>query len=596
MPSQRCAGRLDPVLDSHLPTGTFMTRRPRSVFLLIVMLALVGCRGTDSTSADRTGQKPSGQEWFQDVTDHVGLDFVHDAGAKGKFFMPESMGSGAAVFDYDNDGRMDLYLVQNGGPESASPNRLYRQTEDGRFADATATSGLGVKGYGMGVAVGDVNNDGWPDVFLTEYDRGRLFLNEGNGHFLDLTEQAGIENPHWGTSASFFDYDRDGWLDLVVANYVDYAPTQQCFDQKGALEYCGPSGFPPTLSRLFRNLGATSQRQVKFQDVTAQAGLAQHPGPGQGVVCADFDGDRWPDIFLADDAAANRLFINRQDGTFVEEAMLRGIAFNAMGQPQANMGIALGDVDGDQVFDIFVTHLNTETHALWSQEPRGMFQDRSATTGVTRTKWRGTAFGTLFCDFDHDGAIDLAMVNGSIKRTSTLDPSACPHLDPFWVPYAERNQLLSNNGDGTFSDRSTENPTFCGTPAVARGLACADIDGDGAIDLLVTNAGSAARLYRNVSEKRGHWLMVRAIDPALGGRDAYGAEVTVKSGDWRSVRWVNPAYSYMCSNDSRCHFGLGSRSQVDQISVIWPDGSEEVFGSASVDQMVVLKKGAGTKP
>jgi hypothetical protein len=222
-----------------------------------------------------------------------------------------------------------------------------------------------------------------------------------------------------------------------------------------------------------------------------------------------------------------------------------------------------------------------------------MFQDRTAATGVSRTKWRGTAFGTLMADFDHDGALDLAIVNGSIDRTSTLNPSDWPHLDPFWVPYAERNQLLRNRGSGEFEDISLQNPAFCGTPAVARGLACADINNDGALDLLVTNVGSAARLYRNVTPRRGHWLLVRAIDPAVGGRDAYGAEVTVRAGDWQATRWLNPGYSYLCSNDPRCHFGLGERSQVDQIEVVWPDGTKEQFEGVAADQMIVLSKGSG---
>jgi hypothetical protein len=251
----------------------------------------------------------------------------------------------------------------------------------------------------------------------------------------------------------------------------------------------------------------------------------------------------------------------------------------------------LGDADGDGAFDIFVTHLNSETHALWRQDPRGMFQDRTATTGVTRTQWRGTGFGTLLADFDHDGDLDLAMVNGSIKRNPGAEQRSYPHLDPFWAPYAERDQLLANNGDGSFADISPQNPAFCNTPAVGRGLACADIDGDGALDLLVTSIGSPARLFRNVAPKQGHWLIVRAIDPALGGRDAYGAEVTVRAGDWRSTRWLSPSYSYLCSNDPRGHFGLGGRTEVERIDVIWPDGSEASFAGVRADQVIVLEKG-----
>jgi hypothetical protein len=543
-----------------------------------------------------TSGKAAG-EWFEDITDRVGLDFVHNPGELGRFFMPESTGSGAAIFDCDNDGRMDIYLVQNGGIHSDSLNRLFRQTASGCFEDSSAGSGLDVKGHGMGAAAGDVNNDGRTDLLLTEYGQVRLFTNQGHGKFVDVTSEAGIENPHWGSSACFFDFDRDGWLDLVIGNYVDYAPTEQCFDQAGTLEYCGPSGFPPTIARLFRNRGRSAEspgHRVEFDDVTVSSGLAQVPGPALGVVCADFDGDRWPDIFFADDAAANRLWINQHDGTFKEEAMLRGIAFNALGLTQANMGIALGDADGDGAFDIFVTHLNTETHALWMQGPPGMFQDQAAQRGITRTAWRGTAFGTLFADFDHDGALDLALVNGRIKRekSDSAQPSAA-HLDPYWRPYAEQSQLLANNGQGQFRDVSPQNPTFCGKLAVARGLACADIDEDGAMDLLVTSIAGPARLYRNVAPKRGHWLVVRAVDPSLGGRDAYGAQITVQAGTWRAVRWLNPAYSYLCSNDPRCHFGLGQHQHLDRIVVVWPDGTEEEFPAAAADQIMVLRKGSG---
>jgi hypothetical protein len=529
-----------------------------------------------------------------DVTEEVGLHFVHDAGPTGTYSLPQIMGSGAALFDFDNDGMLDIYLVQNGG--SQSTNRLFRQGTDGRFTDVSAGSGLDVAGYGMGVAVGDVNNDGWPDVFLTEYGRVRLFLNNGDGKtFTDITEEAGLDNASWATSAAFVDFDRDGWLDLVFVNYVDYDPSQKCPGRGGQRDYCHPSVFGGSLPKLYRNLGRQAATKaphgVRFEDVTLKSGLGQIPGPELGIVCADFNGDHWPDIFIANDSKPNRLWINQHDGTFQEEAVQRGIAYDGMGQTQANMGIALGDVDGDGLFDVLVTHLSEETHTLWKQAPRGLFRDQTAVAKLSSPRYRGTGFGTVLADFDHDGALDLAVVNGRVSRGSVAD---LPGLDPFWRPYVERNQLFANDGGGRFRDVSAANAPFCNTPAVSRGLACGDLNNDGALDLLVTSIGGPARIYRNAVPDRGHWLMIRAIDPERK-RDAYGAEITVVAGERRWLRWINPGSSYLCSNDPRAHFGLGSVEQVDRIEVVWPDGSEETFPGSAVDKFLSLAKGEGKK-
>lgn len=579
-------------------TGTFSSPHgfsctARVVLWLLIVLCGFGCRPS------KTEQTTSTPVWFEDVTAKSGLQFTHDVGTLGRYFMPETVGSGAALFDYDNDGRLDIYLVQNAGPKSASVNRLFHQGADGKFSDVSAGSGLDVAGYGMGVAIGDINNDGRPDVLVTEYGGVRLFLNEGGGRFLDLTKQAGLDNPQWATSAAFFDYDRDGWLDLVVANYIDYLESERCFDRSGQPEYCGPNSRPGTVSRLFHNVGrsvAAAGHAVRFEDVTVKSGLGDLPGPALGVVCADFDGDRWPDILIANDAKPNSLWINGRDGTFRNEAGRRGIAYNAMGGADANMGIATGDVDGDGLLDIFITHLTEENNALWKQGPRGLFQESTAAAGLANTAWRGTGFGTVFADFDQDGFSDLAIVNGRVRRggqTGGMAQQIIPELGPHWSAYGDRNQLFANVGNGTFRDVSPGNAPFCGTPVVGRGLACGDIDGDGAMDLLVTAVATPARLYRNVAPRRGHWLMVRAMDPALGGRDAYGAEVSVQAGGRRQVSWINPGYSYACSNDPRAHFGLGQAGRVDAITVLWPDGKQESFPGGSADQLIVLRRGAG---
>lgn len=561
--------------------------------LLLAVGALIIGSGCQREGAASSPPKPmTGSAWLQEVTKAGGVEFVHDPGATGAYFMPESIGSGGALLDFDNDGRLDLYLVHCVPPASASRNRLYHQQPDGTFRDVSAGSGLDVAGHGMGVAAGDVNNDGLPDVLLTEFGAARLFVNRSGGRFQEVTKEAGIENTRWGMSAAFFDYDRDGWLDLVIANYVDYSPTQKCFDTRGTQEYCGPQGMAGTVTRLFRNRGATGG--VVFEDVTVSSGLAAKPGPGMGVVCADFDGDRWPDIFVADDGQANRLFINQRNGTFREEALVRGVAFNALGGTAANMGIALGDVDGDALFDLFVTHLAWEQHSLWKQGPRGLFQEQTAAAGLVHPQWRGTGFGTVFADFDLDGALDLALANGAIKRTA--DSAKAEGGGSFWPAYAQRNQMFANDGAGGFRDVSLANPDFSGAAAVGRGLASGDLNNDGAPDLVVMNTGAPVKLLRNVAMNRGHWLTLRAVLPELGGRDAYGAEIVIEAGGRRWWRIVQPGSSYLVSNDPRVQVGLGKVANVGRIHVVWPDGSEENFPGGPVDRFVVLQKGSGSRP
>lgn len=564
-------------------------------FALAGLAALCGCERQPSEPPLQDAVT-NGPVFFEEITARVGLRFIHDSGATGTYFMPEHVGSGAAFFDYDNDGRLDLFLVQCAGANGPAKNHLYHQQPDGSLRDVSEGCGLDVTGYGMGVATGDVNNDGLLDVLLTEYGAGRLFLNRGAGKFQEVTASSGIDNPRWATAACFFDFDRDGWLDLVIANYIDYSPTHRCYDTSGLQEFCGPQNFHGTVTRLFRNLGrgadAQSEGAVKFEDVTVRSGLARATGPALGLLCADFDGDRWPDIFVTDDGRANRLYINQRGGTFVEEALLRGLAYNSLGGTAGNMGIAHGDVNGDGLFDIFVTHLAEEQHALWMQGPRGLFQDLTAVFGLVNPRWRGTGFGTLLADFDHDGWEDLALVNGLVRRGNDPAPRV-DGLKPFWSPYAQRNQLFLHTGAGSFADISLSNPDFCGRAAVGRGLAGGDFDNDGDIDLLATGTGGPAQLFRNVAPRRGHWLAIRAIDPALGSRDAYGAEIIVEAAQRRWWKLLQPSYSYLVSNDPRVHVGLGSVDTIGRIRVVWPDGSEETFAGGAVDRQLVLRKGEG---
>lgn len=601
---------------SHLPAfpPAHLRSFPSAPFLLfslavLVLTLITGC-GQGPTTPNPHEQTGPDSHWFKDSTGSVGVDFIHQVDTSGNYLFSELIGSGGAFLDFDNDGRLDLYLIHNVNPtnhvgeltSSRATNRLYHQQADGRFQDVSAGSGLDVAGYGNGLAVGDVNNDGLPEVCITEYDRVRLFLNHGQGKFTDVTAAAGVSNQHWSVPAAFFDYDRDGWLDLVIGNYLDLDPTQKCPDAKGHLDFCGPHAFHRTITRLYRNLGAglTPGSPPRFEDVTISSGLSQAPGKAMQIVCADFDGDRWPDIFITDDGLPNRLFVNQRNGRFKEEAVARGVAYTGMGAAAANMGIAIGDTDGDGWFDLFVPHLGEENHTLWRQGPRGLFQDHTARAGLLSLPWHGTGFGAVFADFNGDGALDLAVANGRIRRRAdhgrggTRPGPLAPGVTPFWAPYAEPSQLFSNSGDGRFRDISSANPAFCGEALVGRGLACGDFDNNGAPDLLLIGLASHARLLRNTATPRGHWLGVRAIDPALGNRDAHGAEVILEATGRRWWRLVQPAYGYASSNDPRVQFGLGNLSTVDSIRVRWPDGVEENFPGGATDRYVTVRRGSGT--
>ena len=548
--------------------------------------ALPGCSPPAAPKPTAIPLAPA-DPWFADVTGDLGLEFIHDPGpVDGKYFMPQINGSGAALFDCDNDGKLDIYLLQSGGPDSKSTNALLRQLPDGTFRNVSQTSGLDINGFNLGVAIADVNNDGWSDVLVTQYLGVKLFLNQGKGIFQDATQQAGLANPYWSASASFVDYDRDGWLDLVVVNYLVFDETRQCTARGGKRDYCLPSTFLGTPTRLWRNVGSDAAgKWLGYQDRTEAAGIGGKTGPGMGVLCADFSGDGWPDIFVANDLEANHLWINLQNGKFNEEAVTRGLAHDSRGAAASNMGVAYGDVDGNGLADLFVTHFTNEHHGMWMQEPRGAFEELTIRAGLSQSRWHGTAWGTVLADFDQDGDLDLSLVNGFVQRRDAPSKS-------FWDDYKDRNQVFANDGAGHFRDISQDNPPLCGEPNVGRGLCVGDIDGDGALDLLVTQIGGQARIFRNVAPARGHWLMVRAFDPALH-RDALGAEVRIESGKRRWSGIIQPGQSYQCANDPRAHFGLGTVDHVDSIEVLWPDGAKEKFACPGVDRVVEVQHGKG---
>src|SRR6185436_7219242 len=427
-----------------------------------------------------------------------------------------------------------------------------------------------------------------------EYGATRLFQNLGGGHFREATAEASIDNPRWAVPASFIDFDRDGWLDLVVGNYIDYDPTQNCKDQQGRQDFCGPKAFPSTVTRLWHNITGSPGTAPKFEDWTVRSGINRSPGAALGLICADFTGDNWPDIFCADDQRPNRLFVNQQNGTFKEEASTRGLAYDAMGRPAANMGTAFADFNGDALPDLFVTHLTEEFHSLFRQDQPGLFMDVIGQSGMQQQGWRGTGFGTVAADFDSDGWIDIALVNGLVRRANTNQMPVLAGVDRWWNRYAQRSQIFVNNA-GHFRDAFIANSVFCGEASVGRSVAVGDLDNDGFPDLVFGNVAGPAQIYRNVAKPHGHWLKLRLVDPSLGGRDAIGATVRLKTGSrqWWSV--LQPASSYLASNDPALHFGLGDVTNIDRAEVLWPSGDAEIFRIGKTDQLLILKRGSGEK-
>ena len=515
---------------------------------------------------------------FTDITATGHLNFTHDPLIGGNYFFPEIMGSGCALFDYDKDGDLDIYLI------SPHKNRLFRQDGNLVFVDVTDGAGLIDVEYGMGVAIADIDNDGDLDLLDTNYGKDKLFRNNGDGTFSDITQRAGIDTNGWSTSAAFFDFDRDGLLDLYIARYVKLDPSVICTDRAGRKDYCGPEGYEAEPDLLYHNRGNGA-----FEDVSKQSGITRFPMKGLGVTSSDFNNDGYPDLYVANDRQPNHLWINQQNGTFRDAGLALGAAVNAMGQPEASMGVASADYNNDGLPDIFTTNLRDESNTLYRNTGQSGFRDETSASGLGSASLPFTGFGTGFLDYNNDGLLDLAIVNGRVIRGPLLKSQKTPS---YWDYYSEPNLLFRNEGNGKFANVSAQSGAFASYIANSRGLAFGDIDNDGDVDLLMTNCGGPAHLFRNDYEGGAHWLLIRAYDPALK-RDAVGSRVTVIAQGKRITRFVQPAYSYLSSSDPRLHFGLANTSRLDSIEVVWPDGSEETFTGMNADQILTLQKGKG---
>ena len=526
---------------------------------------------------------------FVDVARQSGIAFQHDNAASPEKYLIETMGSGCGWIDYDQNGLLDFYLVNSAAtpvykPKQPLRSALYRNNGDGTFTDVTVKAGVGAAGlFGMGVAVGDYDNDGFPDLLVLGYGRCILYHNNGDGTFTDVTTYAGVANPgRWASSAAWFDYDNDGLLDLIIANYVDWSPERNfyCGDRgPGMRSYCHPDDFhgqPPT---LFHNNGDGT-----FTDVSQSSGVGLKGGNGLGVVTFDYDNDGWQDIFIANDHMPNFLFHNNRDGTFREVAYSAGVAVSADGQFEAGMGTDAADTTGNGRMDIVVTHLDRQLARLYLNLGDGTFDDATLRSKIGYATYHMSGFGTCFLDYDNDGARDLFMANGHV-----LDNIQRYRAD---TSYAEPKLMFRNNGRGGFENVSNQLGPDFQLPRVSRGAAIADYDNDGDLDILVSNNGQAPQLFRNDGGNANHWLEIFLIG-TKSNCDGVGARVKLTAGDLILYGQKKGGMSYQSAHDPRLHFGLGAHSKIDALEIFWPSGVVTKLTDLKSDRIVAVKEGAG---
>jgi hypothetical protein len=552
------------------------------LLLLSWSAAITGC-------GSKTGEKTSGPAWFEEVAQASGIDFLHDSGHRKRYFIPEDVCGGCAVFDYDGDGWMDLYFLQAHPLEPPDaprkPSRLFRNRGNGTFEDTTARAGVGALAFAMGCACGDYDGDGDVDLFLSNLGPDLLYRNNGDGTFTDVTAEAGVVGPGFGSSAAFVDYDQDGDLDLFVVQYLNWSVASEinCGNPNGEPDYCKPDNYQsPSLPVLYRNAGNGT-----FQDVTQESGVGAVAGNGLGIACADVNGDGHMDFYVANDGDPNRLWINDGRGRFRDQALIGGCAVSGEGVEEAGMGVAAIDLTNNGLFDLFVTNLVSETNTLYrnlgGQSPN--FEDRTAAAGLAIPSSPFTGFGLGFHDFDHDGRLDLYVANGRVTRPpSTQETLAADR-------YAEPDQLFRGLDGGRFEEVFPRGGTSPIIVKTSRAAAFGDLDNDGDVDVVVGNRNAAPDVLRNVAEKRGNAVMFRVVNAK--GSDAIGALVRVTSGDVTRSAFVMPSYSYCASSDPRMHFGLGGATEVKSVGVRWPGGKTETFGPFPAGKLHEIREGKG---
>jgi hypothetical protein len=527
---------------------------------------------------------------FEEVSSATSrITWVHTAGKSAEKYLPETTGAGCAFLDYDNDGWMDIYLVNSGKCDFYNPNpplrnALYRNNRDGTFTDVTEKAGVAGKGYGQGVAVGDYDGDGFPDMYVTQYGRSILYHNNGDGTFTDVTEKAGVAAPGWASSAVWFDYDNDGRLDLFVCQFVEFSKSKNlpCIAYNNKPGYCVPRLYKPTPSWLFHNNGDGT-----FTDVSKSSGIGKYFGKAWGVVASDLNNDGKMDLFVANDTTANFLFMNRGSGRFEEVGALAGVGFSEMGRPRSGMGVDAADFNQDGWMDLFVANIDHEKYSLYQNNHDETFDDQAGATGIGAATRLMSGWGLKFFDYDNDGNLDLFLANGNPD-----DLIETMHKD---VTY--REPLLLFHGDGkTLHNVSAESGPIFAQNLSARGLAIGDFDNDGAVDVLVSVNDSAPLLLRNTATKDNHWLGV-ALVGRKSNRDAIGARITYQSGDLKRSRTKVGGGSFLSSHDPRVVLGIGKRTKIDWLEVKWPEpgGTTERFTNLPIDKYIIVVEGEGIR-